>query len=353
MLLVTSAAIGLGRNLVAKNVRKKASILSSEVYKHQIQMSFALHSITENETSTKWSQIGKAAFGGKIHLKNGLPIIDVPLPSRRENCQFILRPMSDTIGSLTEALVTEDSGIEVVTFYTADGQRISKSTRIQHLLTFTEFFLRINDAYYKFELDSQFDVMTSDKIKMLGDIQSKISSLYTVLNVDDYKNRRENSLLVSIENVERELRPLLIVRRTIENECEIYAHRVFWSGFLAICYQVGVFARLTWWEYSWDIMEPITYFSTFSSVVIALGYYVVTKQNFEYSSAHSRILGKDFYRRAQKYSFDANRFNELQALRCELYTDLRRLRDPLLQNLPDERLVLIEQQQKAPDIATK
>ena len=167
--------------------------------------------------------------------------------------------MSDTIGSLTEALVTEDSGIEVVTFYTAgelllisfiskyiptyetfiDGQRISKSTRIQHLLTFTEFFLRINDAYYKFELDSQFDVMTSDKIKMLGDIQSKvifqntiklnrfscqISSLYTVLNVDDYKNRRENSLLVSIENVERELRPLLIVIFTAGNKekCSIY-----------------------------------------------------------------------------------------------------------------------------------
>ena len=26
----------------------------------------------------------------------------------------------------------------------------------------------------------------------------------------------------------------------------------------------GVLFRLTWWEYSWDIMEPVTYFITFS-----------------------------------------------------------------------------------------
>jgi calcium uniporter protein, mitochondrial len=54
--------------------------------------------------------------------------------------------------------------------------------------------------------------------------------------------------------------------------------RTFWAGFAAICFQVGVFARLTWWEYSWDIMEPITYFATFSTVVISLAYYIVTKQ---------------------------------------------------------------------------
>ena len=68
------------------------------------------------------------------------------------------------------------------------------------------------------------------------------------------------------------------IRKNIEKECEKHAKRIFWSGFSAVCFQVGVFARLTWWEYSWDIMEHITYFSTFSSVVIALAYYLVTKQ---------------------------------------------------------------------------
>lgn len=42
--------------------------------------------------------------------------------------------------------------------------------------------------------------------------------------------------------------------------------------------QFGVLARLTWWEYSWDIMEPITYFVTYGTSIAAFAYYVLTKQ---------------------------------------------------------------------------
>ena len=42
--------------------------------------------------------------------------------------------------------------------------------------------------------------------------------------------------------------------------------------------QFGVLARLTWWEYSWDIMEPITYFVTYGTSVAMFAYYCVTKQ---------------------------------------------------------------------------
>ena len=34
----------------------------------------------------------------------------------------------------------------------------------------------------------------------------------------------------------------------------------------AMCLQAGVLARLTWFEYSWDIMEPVTYFITYGLV---------------------------------------------------------------------------------------
>lgn len=44
--------------------------------------------------------------------------------------------------------------------------------------------------------------------------------------------------------------------------------------------QTGIFARLTWYEYSWDIMEPVTYFATFSTVFATFGYYLMTNQVF-------------------------------------------------------------------------
>ena len=32
----------------------------------------------------------------------------------------------------------------------------------------------------------------------------------------------------------------------------------YFPGLAALCVQWGLMARLTWWEYSWDVMEPIS-----------------------------------------------------------------------------------------------
>ena len=42
--------------------------------------------------------------------------------------------------------------------------------------------------------------------------------------------------------------------------------------------QFGVLARLTWWEYSWDIMEPVTYFVTTGTAICCYGYFLLTQQ---------------------------------------------------------------------------
>lgn len=42
--------------------------------------------------------------------------------------------------------------------------------------------------------------------------------------------------------------------------------------------QFGLLARLTWWEYSWDIMEPVTYFVGYGSAIAMFAYYILTRQ---------------------------------------------------------------------------
>ena len=54
--------------------------------------------------------------------------------------------------------------------------------------------------------------------------------------------------------------------------------------------QFGVLARLTWWEYSWDIMEPVTYFVTYGTAIIAYSYFVLTKQEYMYNDVGMYIL---------------------------------------------------------------
>lgn len=51
--------------------------------------------------------------------QNGLPVISVNLPSRRERCQFTLKPISDSVGVFLQQLQAEDRGIDRVAIYSA------------------------------------------------------------------------------------------------------------------------------------------------------------------------------------------------------------------------------------------
>lgn len=51
-----------------------------------------------------------------------------------------------------------------------------------------------------------------------------------------------------------------------------------WVGLGLMSVQFGILARLTWWEYSWDIMEPVTYFVTYGTAMACYAYFVLTKQ---------------------------------------------------------------------------
>lgn len=48
---------------------------------------------------------------------NSLPVISVRLPSRRERCQFTLKPLSDSVGIFLQQLQAEDRGIDRVAIY--------------------------------------------------------------------------------------------------------------------------------------------------------------------------------------------------------------------------------------------
>ena len=51
-------------------------------------------------------------------LQRGLPVLTVPLPSRRERCQFVLRPIGSTVGDLLNDIKREDGGVDRAAVYT-------------------------------------------------------------------------------------------------------------------------------------------------------------------------------------------------------------------------------------------
>lgn len=64
----------------------------------------------------------------------------------------------------------------------------------------------------------------------------------------------------------------------LSRKADFQTSRALYVGLALLSVQGGALAWLTWWVYSWDVMEPVTYFITYSTSMGALAYYILTKQ---------------------------------------------------------------------------
>ncbi|KAK4802782.1 hypothetical protein SAY86_000985 [Trapa natans] len=101
-----------------------------------------------------------------------------------------------------------------------------------------------------------------------------------------------------------------------KEEIDVLAHRqvrrILWSGLGFSLVQVGLFFRLTFWEFSWDVMEPIAFFTTTTGIVIGYAYFLFTSRDPTYQDFMKRLFLSRQRKLLKKHSFDTDRFVELQ-----------------------------------------
>ena len=79
--------------------------------------------------------------------RNGFVVLTLPLPSRNEECEFTLRPVSNTVKNLISFVQDEDGGVDRVAVHTMDGKRVSNSTPIDVLMQ-NDFKILINEKSF-------------------------------------------------------------------------------------------------------------------------------------------------------------------------------------------------------------
>ncbi len=184
----------------------------------------------------------------------------VPLPSRNEPCIFVLKPVTHTIGDLIMMLKTEDPGIDRVVVRSVEGVRIASTTSIQTLMR-SDFDLVINDFAYHvkpppFETTTALATVDDGDLRNMGDVRALVGQLYEALNVEEYQAQQEQRLVRELEAMQDEIAPMEESRKILAAQAERKANHLTWLGLGLMSVQFGILARLTWWEYSWDIMEP-------------------------------------------------------------------------------------------------
>lgn len=101
-----------------------------------------------------------------------------------------------------------------------------------------------------------------------------------------------------------------------KEEIDMLAHkqvrRILWSGLGLIIAQSGLFFRLTFWEFSWDVMEPITFFATTTGAIIGYAYFLFTSRDPSYQDLLTRLFLSRQRKLYLKKNFNVERFKELQ-----------------------------------------
>lgn len=116
-----------------------------------------------------------------------------------------------------------------------------------------------------------------------------------------------------IERQQRsELNEMEAQKAIIDMKAQAQVKRELWAGLGLIVIQTAGFMRLTFWELSWDVMEPICFFT--ASIYFMLGYFfflrTAKEPSFEAFFA-SRFAAKQ--RRLMKsQSFDLQKLNKLR-----------------------------------------
>nr|XP_020484301.1 calcium uniporter protein, mitochondrial-like [Labrus bergylta] len=268
-----------------------------------------------------------------LSYKYGRLVLEVPLPSRNENCLFYLRPMLMSVGDLITDLQREDPGV-TASVLSKDDECVANTTLIDALLD-KDFKLVINDTVFNVCCPEK--ACTSSEHSMgLEDMKHVVHLLHTALHLPEHHLLTERQLLERLDNLKQELSPMEKVKAQLSRSAEFHSSRVVWTGLAVLSVQGGALAWLTWWVYSWDVMEPVTYFITYGTSMGAFAYYVLTKQDYIYTEVKDRKFLQYFYKGASKNKFNVNKYNELKDELAQVEEDLKRLREPTQLQLPLE-----------------
>ncbi|KAF8071152.1 calcium uniporter [Scenedesmus sp. PABB004] len=129
--------------------------------------------------------------------------------------------------------------------------------------------------------------------------------VYRVLPTDPAHAQRN---LVAIE---AELAAMEKQHKALRSTAQRWPRFWLWAGCGVLTLQVVAFAYLTWWELSWDVMEPIAYMLSLTYSLLAYVYFLVRGSYFDYGPFEETMTQQQLEKKMAEKGFDLDRFQHL------------------------------------------
>ncbi|KAJ7672472.1 hypothetical protein DFH06DRAFT_1176357 [Mycena polygramma] len=178
-------------------------------------------------------------------------------------------------------------------------------------------FIRDAARHAKFSICIGYDPAPNTKSADVSEVTLDVE-VPTVADRTRFLHRR-------LDHIGRQLKSMEELKRECDREAHRGARRMATAGFGVLAIYWGTVARLTFWDYGWDVMEPITYLSGLSTVMAGYLWFLYQGREVSYSSVLDRSISARREALYKSRDFDIERWVDLVTEAKRLRSEIRRI----------------------------
>ncbi|CAN7120211.1 unnamed protein product [Brassica rapa subsp. narinosa] len=148
-----------------------------------------------------------------------------------------------------------------------------------------------------------------------------------VIVLGDYVCLRPDQVTKSIEGLlpltqirnpkdprKKELKELEAIKKVIDQKSHFLVRRELQAGLGFMILQTALFMRLTFWELTWDVMEPICFYVTSIYFMAGYSFFLRTSKEPSFEGFYQSRFEDKQRKLMEAQDFDAGRYDELKKL---------------------------------------
>ncbi|XVF61967.1 hypothetical protein PTKIN_Ptkin08bG0178000 [Pterospermum kingtungense] len=118
----------------------------------------------------------------------------------------------------------------------------------------------------------------------------------------------------SNDHIRKELAELEKQKAVIDQKADSLVRRELWVGLGYLVVQTAAFMRLTFWELSWDVMEPICFYVTSIYFMAGYAFFLRTSKEPSFEGFYQSRFNTKQKQLIKSFNFDIERYKELKAI---------------------------------------